>query len=93
MHFIRARAARQAGWFLPLEMGLWILKRVCDASSKFWLVLLRNPKLGIHRKTEVSTSPCAESRGYYCCSKVSVAAVARGQGCLRHVTTHLCIKG
>ncbi|PKU29390.1 hypothetical protein llap_20307 [Limosa lapponica baueri] len=51
-------------------------KRLCDAYNKFRLVLLGNPKLGVHRKTEASDSSCAESRDYYCCSEVATAAVA-----------------
>lgn len=45
------------------------------AYNKFWLVLSRNPKLGIHGKTEVSYKFCAKSGEDYCCSKVVLAAV------------------
>lgn len=73
-HF-RARSAPQAVWFLPLEMGLDMLKGWRDAYNKFWLVLSGNPKLGIHRETEASCSSCAKSGDGYCCSTVGVAAV------------------
>ena len=44
-------------------------KRLCDAYNKFWLVLSGKPK------TEASDSSCAESRDYYCCSKVAISAM------------------
>lgn len=46
------------------------------AYNKFWLVLSRNTKLGIRRKTEVSYMSCAKSGEDYCCSRVVLAAVS-----------------
>lgn len=51
-----------------------MLEGLSVAYNKFWLVLSRNPKLGIYGKTEVSYMSCAKSGEGYCCSKVVLAA-------------------